>query len=194
MFESRWSCGATIEWPGARCEFVAVWQVGKEKIMVERRSRQSEDSQTPIGLGSIEIAPGAVLPSRAVQFSATRSGGPGGQNVNKVNTRIQMRIAFDDVVTAAGLSNAAQTRLAALVERYLNSDDEIVIASGRCRSQARNRETCLARLRELIVQARVAPKKRRKTRPSRGAVEKRLKGKRERADAKKRRGWTQDRD
>jgi ribosome-associated protein len=92
------------------------------------------------------------------------------------------------------LSHAAQRRFEGLAERFVNSAQELVIASARCRSQARNREACLEMLRTLIVQARAIPKKRRKTKPSRGAVEKRLQGKRERADAKKRRGRSADGD
>jgi ribosome-associated protein len=147
------------------------------------------ENQTPSVSGqSMEVAPGVLVRPDAVRFSFSRSGGPGGQNVNKVATKAELRIRVEDLP----LDEHARLRLPKLAGRRLTSDGELVISSESTRSQLRNREDCLVKLRDLLVHAMVRPKRRKKTRPSRGAVERRLQAKRERSDAKKRRGWSDE--
>ncbi len=130
-----------------------------------------------------QIAPGLFVPPGVLRMEFVRSGGPGGQNVNTRATKAILRVAIPDL----GLSEGSARRLRTIASRWLNDADELVIASDVQRTQERNREECLRRLREAIVKAMHRPKVRRKTRPSRGAIERRLQAKRERSDAKKRR-------
>ncbi|MFT3684131.1 MAG: alternative ribosome rescue aminoacyl-tRNA hydrolase ArfB [Phycisphaerales bacterium] len=132
----------------------------------------------------IELAPGVRVPEVAVEFSYSRSGGPGGQNVNKVSTRCQLRIA----VAAVPIHPEAQQRLREMAGRYLTTGDELVIDSEAERSQSGNRSVCLEKLRELIVRAKVRPKTRRATKPSRGSIERRIGAKKRTSERKQRRG------
>jgi ribosome-associated protein len=130
--------------------------------------------------GALELAPGVRVAHRAVRMSYSTSRGPGGQNVNKRLTKAELRISLADVP----LPQAAHGRLARLAKAHLAGDGEIVIASDEHRSQSANRAACFDRLRELIVRAKVAPKTRRRTRPSRGSVERRLEAKRRTSESK----------
>jgi len=132
----------------------------------------------------IELAPGVRVPDAAVEFIYSRSGGPGGQNVNKVSTRCQLRIA----VGAIPVHPEALERLRAAAGRYLTTGDELLIDSESERSQSGNRTGCLAKLRELIVRAKVRPKTRRATKPSRGSIERRIGEKKRTGERKKNRG------
>jgi ribosome-associated protein len=134
--------------------------------------------------GAIEIGPGVRVPKSALRYTASRSSGPGGQNVNKLNTRIELRISVDDLATHGGMSHAAVTRLRREAGKRITDDDELIIVSSEHRSQNRNKSTCLERLRALIVQALVKPKIRRATKPSRASVERRLEYKRRRSRIK----------
>jgi ribosome-associated protein len=130
------------------------------------------------GAGGMELAPGVFAPPGAVRFQFARSGGPGGQNVNKLNTKAELWVRVDAL---GGLSAPARNRLRQFAGRRLTGAGEIHLASETERGQEGNRSAVLERLRELILRAQVEPKTRRKTRPSRAA-------KRRRLDAKKRRG------
>lgn len=140
------------------------------------------------GGAGLELAPGVRVPGAAVEFIYSRSGGPGGQNVNKVSTRCQMRIA----VGVIPLHAEAAQRLREAAARYLTSGDELLIDSESERSQSGNRDACLAKLRELIVRAKVRPKTRRATRPTRGSVERRIGEKKRTGARKKNRGGAGD--
>jgi ribosome-associated protein len=131
----------------------------------------------------LEIAPGVRVAAEAVRFSFVSSGGPGGQNVNKRATKAEMRVFLADLP----LHPEALERLVALAGQRVTEAGELVITADEHRSQGRNRAECLARLRELIVRAKVRPRKRKATRPGRGAVERRLMAKREMAEKKSRR-------
>lgn len=114
-----------------------------------------------------------------------RSPGPGGQNVNKVSTAVQLRFALEH---SAALPAEVRRRLRALAGRRVTADGWLVIEANRFRSQARNREDALARLVDLVRKAAHPPKPRRPTRPSAASIERRLKDKRTRARTKLARG------
>lgn len=132
---------------------------------------------TPCG---IELAPGIVVPESAIQIDYAASRGPGGQNVNKKMTKAQLRIA----IASIPIDEPARLRLAKLAGSRVTTEGEILISADENRSQERNASECMARLRELIVRAMTRPKVRRKTKPSRGSIERRLQGKKERSRTK----------
>jgi ribosome-associated protein len=109
-----------------------------------------------------------------VQFAYSRSSGPGGQNVNKVNTKVEARICFKNT---AGLSIAESNRAREILASRINSNDELIVVCTEERSQANNRDRALNRLETLIIVAARIPKRRVKTKPSRSSVEKRIQGK-----------------
>jgi ribosome-associated protein len=114
-----------------------------------------------------------------------RSGGPGGQNVNKVNTKVCLRLALDDL---AGLSEAELTRLRETLGSRITGGGELVINASEERSQRTNLERAYARMEALIATAARIPKTRRPTKPSRASREKRLQSKRLRSQRKTVRG------
>lgn len=114
-----------------------------------------------------------------------RASGPGGQNVNKVATSVQLRF---DVRSSPSLPDRVKTNLARLAGRRLSKDGVLVIEADRFRTQERNREDARERLRALIIKAAAPPPpKRRKTRPTKASVERRLKAKANRSTVKKQR-------
>jgi len=129
-------------------------------------------------------------PAGAIRFGYARSGGPGGQNVNKVNTKVEMWVTAERLV---GLSGRAIARLKALAGNRVTAAGEIHFSADTERGQEGNRAEALRRLRELIVAAKVEPKVRKKTRPSRAARKRRLDQKRRRSEVKAgRRGGGED--
>ncbi|MDR1565893.1 MAG: aminoacyl-tRNA hydrolase [Treponema sp.] len=114
----------------------------------------------------------------AAQADFSRSGGPGGQNVNKVNTKVTLRVRLDDL---AGLMDAELVRLKETLASRVTGEGELVIASSEERSQRVNLERAYARMEAIIACAARLPKRRRPAKPGRAAREERLK-------AKKRRG------
>jgi len=134
----------------------------------------------------IEISHGAFILEDEMTENFIRASGPGGQNVNKVATAVQLRF---DAGRAAGLSEYVRERLVALAGQKATKDGVIVIEANRFRTQERNRADARDRLIALIAKAaEPPPKPRRPTRPSKGAVERRLKAKAGRANVKKARG------
>ena len=126
-----------------------------------------------------------VIRDDELQENFIRSAGPGGQNVNKVSTAVQLR--FD--AAASSLEERVRERLIRLAGSRATKDGVIVIEASRFRTQDRNREDARARLAALLAEAaEPPPKPRKKTRPSKGAVERRLKKKAGRATVKKLRG------
>ncbi len=122
---------------------------------------------------------------REIRFAFVRASGPGGQNVNKVSSAVQLRF---DVRGSPSLAGLVKARLQRLAGARLTKDGVIVIHAERFRTQERNRQDALARLAELIKRAQVAPKKRRPTKPSRAAKERRIVTKKQRGATKALRG------
>src|SRR5262245_4475190 len=130
----------------------------------------------------IEINPHIRIPEDELTWSYVRSGGPGGQNVNKVASKAVLRW---DVAGTPSLPADVKERLRAQQRRRLTTEGELVLTSQRHRDQDRNRQDCLEKLRALVLQAAVVPKVRKKrTRPSRAAKEARLREKKRRAATK----------
>ena len=133
----------------------------------------------------LALAEGVTVSEGDLHVVFSRSGGPGGQSVNKVSTAAQLRVA---VAALRGLTPGATLRLRRLAGRRLTREDEVLIRSDTHRSQARNRQACLDRLAELVAAAVPEPVPRRATRPTRGSVERRLAEKRRHGERKQRRG------
>ena len=110
-----------------------------------------------------------------------RASGPGGQNVNKVSTKVSLRFEAD---RSPNLSAAVKARLKKIAGTKWTVDGAIIIQCDETRSQIRNREIAQDRLKDLIKKALIVPKRRRPTKPSRGAIERRLKSKKIRAAVK----------
>ena len=133
----------------------------------------------------IEIAPGLVIPDDELEFDYIRSPGPGGQNVNKVATAVQLRY---NAGSSTILDDGSRTRLATLAGRRMTKDGWVVLSAHRLRTQEGNRRDALERLGALIAEARLRPKARRPTKPTRGSRERRLEGKKQRTGIKQLRG------
>jgi len=137
----------------------------------------------------IRIARGILVPEAAVAWRAVRSSGPGGQNVNKVASKVDMRV---DLAAVTGLSAPARARLRALAAPRLDADGRLVVTSQRTRDQLRNLEDARDKVKKLVERALREPRPRRITQPSRGAVERRLQSKKVRSIVKRQRQATPD--
>jgi ribosome-associated protein len=133
------------------------------------------------GSSSLELAPGVRVAADAVRIQFARSSGPGGQNVNKLNTKAELWV---EIAALAGMPEPARHRLIALAGGMVTAAGEIHITSDTHRSQERNRGNVMEKLRRLVITAMVKPKPRHKTRPTRASRRRRLDEKRHRGEIK----------
>ena len=140
----------------------------------------------------LDITPTIAIAESELVERFVRASGPGGQNVNKVSTAVELRF---DVASSPSLPDALRMRLLARRDRRLTDEGVLVISAQRFRTQDRNREDARERLAEIVRAALHVPKKRVATKPTRASKERRLTGKKTRSDVKKTRSsrsWDHD--
>ena len=131
---------------------------------------------------AIQVAEGVVVPESAVSVRAVRSSGPGGQNVNKVASKVELRVDLDRI---QGLDARARERMQTLAAPRLAAGGRLLVTSQRTRDQSANLEDARDKVRALVARALVVPRERRPTRASAGARERRLLAKKHRARVKR---------
>lgn len=138
---------------------------------------------------AVEIAPGVAIEDSELDERFVRASGPGGQNVNKVATAVELRF---DAARSPAIAPEVLIRLRALAGSRMNDEGILLIDARSFRTQTQNREDARARLADLVRRALVRPKKRRRTKPTMASKERRLESKRRRSATKQRRGRSRD--
>ena len=133
----------------------------------------------------LPVAPGIVIPESAIAFSATRSSGPGGQNVNKVSSKVELRV---EVAQIRGLAPDARERLRLIAGKRWIEGGFLLVTASETRNQPDNRLLAEQKLVALVQQALFVPKRRKATKPTKGSQERRVASKKARAQTKKGRG------
>jgi ribosome-associated protein len=129
------------------------------------------------------------IPDSELEERFVRSSGPGGQNVNKVATAVELRF---DAAHSSVLADEVRARLRKIAGSRMTEDGILVVDARRYRTQSQNREDARERLAALVREALIPPRRRRKTKPSRASVEKRITAKKLRAETKRARGRIPD--
>ena len=132
----------------------------------------------------VVITPNLAIPLRELEFRFSRSGGPGGQNVNKVNSKVTL---FFNVSLSPSLNGAQQSLLSSRLASRISQQGVLQLAASEHRTQKANRDAVLIRFANLLRQALVVQKPRKKTKPSRGSKERRIASKKKRAVVKQQR-------
>jgi len=122
-----------------------------------------------------------TLPGSDLEWAAVRGSGPGGQNVNKVSSKVELSFDFESTVA---IPDSAKTRLRALAKNALDAEGRILVKSEKTRDQLKNLNDARAKLKEMILKALVVPKVRKATKPTRSAKKKRVEGKKKVAKKK----------
>jgi ribosome-associated protein len=130
-------------------------------------------------MSEIRVNDRVVVPEAAIETKAVRASGPGGQNVNKLATKIQMRVDLDRIL---GFEGDDLGRVREFLKSRLDAEGRLLVMSQETRDQARNREDCATKVAELVRAALFRPKARRRTRPTRASKERRVEAKRHHAE------------
>ena len=133
---------------------------------------------------AIVVTDSVRVPAHAITMHAVRASGPGGQHVQKVATKVDLRV---DLQAVEGLAEAARARLAVLCRHRVDADGRLMVTSQLTRNQARNLEDAREKVRALVAAALREPRRRKKSRPPAGAKERRLEAKKHRAALKRER-------
>jgi ribosome-associated protein len=138
-----------------------------------------------MGAEDLRVLDSLLIPGAELEWAASRSSGPGGQNVNKLSTRVSLRWR---VTTSGVLSDSQRARLLSKLGSRLTKEGELLVHGDGCRSQLDNRRAARDRLAQLVRDALHVPKSRRATRPTLGSKRRRLDAKKQRGQTKRQRG------
>ena len=133
-------------------------------------------------VAGLAVSDSVTIPSAELRFAFARSSGPGGQNVNKVNSKVELRW---NPTTTAALGEDDRGYLVGRLGKRLTIEGELIVVSDRTRDQLKNRADAQAKLAAIVAAALLRPKKRRATKPSRGAKERRIGEKKHRGEIKR---------